>query len=242
VPNTYFRFKRFTVAQDRCAMKVCTDACLFGAWAADWLQHYAPQRNIETILDIGTGTGLLALMLAQKNNAAIDAVEVSLDDFKQAEENFADSNWESRLNAVWSSIEKYHSRQQYDCIISNPPFYENDLPSQNDGKLRAKHGSHLTLERLFTEVDRLLATDGVFAILMPAQRRQETLEKAAGKNLFPILITDVKQTPKHDFFRTMILFGRQTQIVKEDNITIKEENNVYSHAFTVLLKDYYLYL
>ena len=124
MPNNYFRFKEFIIHQDKCSMKVCTDAGIFGAWVANC------QLPVANCLDIGTGTGVLSLMFAQKNaNAIIDAIEIEENAFDQAKENFLISKWSDRLNIFHTDAKDFVSEKKYDLIISNPPFYENELQS-----------------------------------------------------------------------------------------------------------------
>ncbi|MEO8711563.1 MAG: methyltransferase, partial [Parafilimonas sp.] len=168
MPNDYFRFKQFIITQDKCAMKVCTDACLFGAWAA-----HNPQLEASNILDIGTGTGLLSLIYAQKNmHASIDAIEIDEAAVQQARENFEASIWKERLHVYNTSIQQFatSSNKKYDVIICNPPFYENDLKSENKQRNLALHSDALTLEELISDVDLLLGDDGSFFVLLPFHR------------------------------------------------------------------------
>ena len=128
--NTYFQFKQFTIHQDKCAMKVCTDACMLGAWTAGKLGG----SGINNILDIGCGTGLLSLMLSQKINASIDAVEIDADAAKQAGENISASPWAANIRVIHTSLQEFMPKKKYDLIICNPPFYENDLRSEHENK------------------------------------------------------------------------------------------------------------
>lgn len=240
MPNPFFRFKQFTVYHDKCAMKVCTDACLFGAWVAG----YCVQNNIqpEHILDIGAGTGLLSLVLAQQLNGSIEAVEIEQDDFVQCSENFERSEWSERLQAHWADIKNFQSTHRYSLIITNPPFFENDLAPQNVHKKRAKHEHSLSIKELFTEALRLLSPEGYFALLLPHHRETEACTLAAATGLYPDAIIQVKQTPLHSPFRSMMLFQHKQKEWPAATITIKNERDEYTGEFTALLKDYYLYL
>ncbi|HRH61625.1 MAG TPA: methyltransferase, partial [Chitinophagaceae bacterium] len=191
--NNYFRFKQFTIHQDKCAMKVCTDACLFGSLITQFL---ISNHNLLHVLDIGAGTGLLSLMYAQKNSAAIiHAVEIDEGAAQQAIENFTVSPWKERLELHNTSIQQFSNTviQQYNLIISNPPFFENDLKSGNHKRNLALHSSELSFEELLEAISKLLAADGVFAVLVPYHRADEMLELAAAKNLFLMHHINVKQ-------------------------------------------------
>ncbi|MFI5152541.1 MAG: tRNA1(Val) (adenine(37)-N6)-methyltransferase, partial [Chitinophagales bacterium] len=126
--NSYFQFKQFRIQQDRCAMKVCTDACILGAWFAEKIPSYS------TVLDIGSGTGLLMLMLAQKNKSEIDGIEVDLNTYKQLKENIDQSPWKDQLRVFPGDIRSFSFSGKYDFIISNPPFYEKDLRSDSSAR------------------------------------------------------------------------------------------------------------
>src|SRR5262245_58656662 len=145
MPNSYFQFKQFVIHQEHCAMKVTTDGCLFGAWvAASKAGNAAAGKHV---LDIGTGTGLLSLMYAQKHpHAQIDAIEIDEAAAQQAADNFAASPWQKRLQLIHSDIKDYRPSHPYDTIISNPPFYENQLSSGNAKKNMAHHSSSIGLE------------------------------------------------------------------------------------------------
>jgi tRNA1Val (adenine37-N6)-methyltransferase len=238
--NPYFRFKQFTVYQKNSTLKVCTDACLFGAWVAAELKKRA--STPASILDIGTGTGLLALMLAQAVHATIDAVEIERTDFLQAEENIENSSWQSRIHLFLSDVKKFQTPNRYDLIISNPPFFENDLPSEKAGKNRAKHDTHLTLQELFDSISRLLSAKGEVALLLP-MRRLNDLEMLCQKfHLHIIKFVEVKNKLTEAPFRIMVWLATKEEIQTKELIYIKEESGAYSDRFIELLKDYYLYL
>lgn len=237
MPNTFFKFKQFTVEQDKAAMKVCTDACLFGAWIANKYQH----QNIHRVLDIGTGTGLLSLMFAQKNTAKIDAVETDENAALQAEENFSNASFGNAIHLHQCDILNFRSDIRYDLIISNPPFFEQHLKSQNHGRNLALHSEQLSLPTLINCIQKLIANDGQFALLLPYYRLQEAITNTAAAGFFLHEKVLVKQTQQHDYFRCMLLFGTDEATCIQSSFTIKN-NNIYSNEFTALLKDYYLYL
>ena len=234
MPNDYFRFQQFLVQQGRSAMKVCTDACLFGAW----MSQYAAAAN--TILDIGTGTGLLSLMLAQHSDAVIDAVEIDGDAAAQASDNFGQSPWAARLRIFHTSIQEYCNDRQYDCIIANPPFYNNDLRSPDQKKNLAYHSDALTLKQLMMVAKKMISPEGYFGVLIPFQRCRE-LERVAAENGWHTKIkVTVRQTPQHHFFRAMYLFSLSPASATESGIIIKDNDQRYTPAFSKLMKDYYL--
>jgi tRNA1Val (adenine37-N6)-methyltransferase len=280
--NDYFQFKQFTVWQQHCAMKVTTDACLFGAWAAEMIvdggqmtddsqkhplvttinnvtqsqtlaiesrptandqRHPSTDnRQLSTILDIGTGTGLLGLMLAQKSTHSIDAVEIDPLAAEQAAQNIQASPWNDRITVIKGDITQLELAHRYHTIISNPPFFENQLASPDAGRQKALHASELSLSNLFTAITRWLHPQGRLLLLLPAYRLAE-LEKLAVQHRMQLqAITWVKQTPRHEPFRMMVQLGYTPAGLQQNTITIREADQQYSEAFTTLLKDYYLHL
>lgn len=218
-------------------MKVCTDSCLFGAWVADKIKtkKIMPKR----ILDIGSGTGLLSLMIAQKSDSETDAIEIDENSFLLTEENFAVSQWHQRLHAFHDDIKNWSSSHKYDLIISNPPFYENDLRSVNKNKNIAKHHDALTLKELLRSIKNNLSSDGNFAVLLPFHRTEYFKNIAVEDNLHLKEELFVKQTPTHSYFRGILFFGTKKQPVLSKELTIKNEGS-YTPEFNFLLKDYYL--
>lgn len=221
-------------------MKVCTDACLLGAWVAHKMRGL--NRGIKNILDIGTGTGLLALMLAQKTNAAIDAIEINKDAAQQAKENFMLSPWADKIHIHPAAIQQFAAFKKYDLIISNPPFFEDDLRSNDAHKNAAKHDTALTLQQLIDAFKQHLADDGCAFVLLPYHRTNYCKAIAANAGLFVNEILLVKQSPQHHFFRSVIMLGKQQNNCKEEIIIIHDDKRKYTAEFTHLLKDYYLKL
>lgn len=250
--NTYFQFKHFTIHQQRCAMKVTTDGCLFGAYSASWLLGHYVDRLVSVdnamlrILDIGSGTGLLSLMIAQKNtNMVIDAIDIDAEAAEQSQENFNASPWKNNLQVHQSTIQDFadSDTRKYDLIISNPPFYEQQLKSEHQLRNTAHHSSVLTLNELFFCTDKLIKPDGYFIVLLPFYRTDEAIQLAEKHHLFLQEKILVKQTPKHDYFRSILVFSViKPKHIVEKQIIIKDEQNEYTKGFNELLKDYYLKL
>jgi tRNA1Val (adenine37-N6)-methyltransferase len=240
LPNTYFSFKQFTVHQDKCAMKVCTDACILGAWTAEKISefHVHPQN----ILDIGAGTGLLSLMLAQKSRAVIHAIELNEDAAAQAKENFEMSRWKERLFLYHTSIQQFPAGLKYDWIISNPPFFEDDLQSDNHAKNSAKHDTTLTLSELLKAISIHLDGEGFASLLIPWHRTAYLQMLAESEGLFIKDMLQLRQSPGHGFFRTLVILSKRVVDLQAAELTIHDAHRHYSPAFTKLLKDYYLRL
>ena len=186
-------------------MKVCTDSCVFGASMAGKIENKYPQK----ILDIGTGTGLLSLMVAQKTSAIIHAIDIDNNAIIQAKENFKLSPWSEQLQACCRDIKEWPAKPKYDCIISNPPFFENDLLPIEEGKKNSKHSNSLRLTELIIAVAALLEEDGFFGVLLPYSRA-EYFEKEAMENfLFVTEKLHVRQSIKHDYFRTLLILEKK---------------------------------
>jgi tRNA1Val (adenine37-N6)-methyltransferase len=244
--NSWFRFKQFTIHQDRCAMKVTTDACLFGAWAAEQILHADKPTAITAprkILDIGTGSGLLALMLAQQTSHSIHALEIDQQAFEQARENIHASPWPARIALLHDDVRSFRAELRYDIIISNPPFYEKELKSGDARKNIAHHGENLALDDLFSRIKHLLAVDGEFYLLLPYKRLDE-LEGLFDKYEFALLKKIlVRPITGHSSSRIMLAGQHKINISPQpffEEISIKNESGEYSPRFIQLLQDYYL--
>jgi tRNA1Val (adenine37-N6)-methyltransferase len=239
MPNPYFQFKQFTVFHDQCAMKVTTDACLFGAWCADDVQQLTVDG--QRLLDIGAGTGLLSLMMAQKNSGIIDAVEIDIAAAQQAQQNVKDSPFANLITVVNEDILNW-KKEAYDVIISNPPFYEKEIPSTQTGKNIAHHSEGLVLESLFKIIQEKLTAVGSFYLLLP-YKRKATIDKLLLTNKLHLeKEVIVHSSAAHLPFRLLLKGSKRPSACTSEILNIYDENKQYTPAFTSLLKDYYLYL
>jgi tRNA1Val (adenine37-N6)-methyltransferase len=236
--NGYFQFRQFTVHQDQCAMKVCTDACILGAWFADKAPAYA------RVLDIGSGTGLLMLMLAQKQKGEIIGIEIDLDAFRQLKENLSQSPWRKMFKAFPGDVRSFRFAEKFDFIISNPPFFENDLPASGIAANLARHSKELTLLDLLAAIDNNLSPEGAFGILLPNHRSAWFEEQAA--STYGFIVREkllIRQTPRNEIFRAILCLSRhRDRFVPVSELTIKDDSDNYTPEFIELMKDYYLYL
>ena len=237
--NSYFQFKQFTIHQENCAMKVCTDGCLFGAWVADKLDN--DKKEFDAILDIGTGSGLLSLLLAQKLPGKIDAIELDEMAAEQAAQNMEASPWKNRLQVIYGDARTVHLGRKYDLIVSNPPFFENDLKSNDTKRNLAFHSDALSLEELLIVITKHLQPEGKFAVLLPYHRNNFFTSIALEQGFFLEDEVWVKQSVEHYYFRVMLLFGQRFKETVNETMFIRNEND-YSSTFIQLLKDYNLKL
>jgi tRNA1Val (adenine37-N6)-methyltransferase len=215
-------------------MKVCTDSCILGAWSAKSL------NGVEKILDVGTGTGLLSLMLAQKSDSRIDSIELDPESAAQASENIMNSSWPGRIRLIEGNVLHLPLPSDYDFIISNPPFFESDLRSPVDRKNKSKHDETLTLDELIIVMRKHLTTTGRFSVLLPFHRSSHFEELASDNGFFLLEKLTVRQTPAHPPFRSICLFGFQKpEMTESKELTIKNENGKYSPEFSNLMSDYY---
>ncbi|UYQ94910.1 methyltransferase [Chitinophaga horti] len=236
--NDYFQFKQFTVHQQRAAMRVCTDACIQGAYTARYLRTSPPAR----VLDIGAGTGLLSLMLAQAIPAPIDAIELDADAFAQAGENFAASPWAQRLQVIHADARQFNAARPYPFIITNPPFFINALKSGKAARNTAMHATELDFAALAAAIDVNLSADGACSVLLPYDAFEQFRVLAANKGLELAIKLDVQQSPRHGFFRTVGIFKRGAVNTEMETLLIYDAQNQYTPDFVALLKEYYLYL
>jgi tRNA1Val (adenine37-N6)-methyltransferase len=232
-----FQFKQFSVAQDRCAMKIGTDGVLLGAWAPI-------SNNPFSVLDIGAGTGIIALMLAQRTNAEqIDALEIDEDAYEQAVDNFENSPWGDRLFCFHAGLDEFieEPEDEYDLIVSNPPFYTEDYKTDNEQRDLARFQDAMPFEELVEAADLLLSEHGIFAVILPYKEEENFIALAKEAELYPIKITRVKGTPKSEIKRSLLAFSRnENSEVEIDELTIEIDRHVYTPEYIELTKDFYL--
>ncbi|MBA2746762.1 MAG: methyltransferase [Flavisolibacter sp.] len=236
--NTYFKFKQFTIHQERSAMKVTTDACLFGAWVASQLEDVQGKK----LLDIGAGTGLISLMIAQKYNCKIDAVEIDAAAALEAKKNIDETIWMDRIELHHQNILQFHHEYCYNFIVSNPPFYENELQSGRDEKDKAHHSKELKLVDVFQYIKKNLEPTGLFFLLLPYKRKNEIISQLAAAELFMHRCINIHHSNKHQPTRILVKGGHQYQEIVQEDFYIRKEDGSYTEAFKALLRDYYLEL
>lgn len=232
-----FQFKQFTVEQDRCAMKIGTDGVLLGAWAPI-------TNNPFSILDIGTGTGVIALMLAQRSNAEqIDAFEIDEEAYEQAVDNFENSPWSDRLFCFHAGLDEFieEPEEEYDLIVSNPPFYTEDYKSENEQRDLARFQDAMPFEELIEAADLLLSENGIFSVIIPFKEEVSFLAIAKEYELYPIKITRVKGTPTTAIKRSLLAFTRKENFdIKIDELVIETVRHIYTEEYIDLTKEFYL--
>lgn len=234
--NKPFQFKEFTIQQDKTAMKVGTDGVLLGAWASI-------ETNPFSILDIGTGTGLIALQLAQRSVAeVIDAIEIDDNAYEQAVDNFENSPWSDRLFCYHAGLDEFVAEieDQYDMIVSNPPFYTEDYKTESLQRDAARFTDSLPFEDLLEGVSKLLESSGTFHTIIPYKEQKHFMCLAEANGLFPNKICNVKGNPEADFKRSLLTFSfeKRTPIVEE--LIIEAARHQYTEAYISLTKNFYL--
>lgn len=229
----YFRFKQFTVWHDRCAMKVGTDGVLLGAWAA--------AENVHRVLDVGCGSGLIALMLAQRfTHAAVVAVEIDGNAALQARENVSSSPWESRIEVVQSDFRAYTSERLFDLIVSNPPYFVDSLLPPSKDRSLARHATGLNYEVLFSHGRELLAEDGRFCVILPAELESLAVDAAFRHGLHADRKLCVYTKQGKPLRRVLLSFSTSIEPCTTEILCLMNADGSYSEAYKTLTGDFYI--
>lgn len=233
--KAYFQFKQFGVHQDRCAMKVSTDGVILGALAGD--------EKAKTMLEIGVGTGVVSLMMAQRfGDLEITGVELDEDAAEQAMENAKNSPWKDRITFFHQDFQTFSrdSIDKFDLIISNPPYFPNHLKSSDTKRNMALHNDSLSFDELIDGVYKLLHENGRFWVILPPKEMRVLEEKAKAKKLFPGWQLLVKDRASKKVIREVQVFSFQITDMDTELLIIKDENGIYSMSYSELLKEFLL--
>ncbi|NVK09997.1 MAG: methyltransferase [Tenacibaculum sp.] len=234
-----FEFKEFTVHQDKTAMKVGTDAVLLGAWCN--LGDFP-----DAMLDVGSGTGVISLMLAQRSDAmTIDAVEVDGDAYQQTVENFEQSDWGDRLFCYNASFVEFaeemsEEEEEYDIIVSNPPFYTDNYETEDLARNKARFTSSLSFEELLKGVSEILSENGRFSTIIPFKEEVDFIKLAKKHNLYLNRVCRVKGNPMSEIKRSLLELSFTESSIQEEELIIETKRHQYTDAYINLTKDFYL--
>ena len=228
-----FRFKQFAVVNDRTAMKVGTDGVLLGAWC--------PVAGVNRALDVGTGCGVIALMIAQRNTSAmIDAIDIDHNAVEEAKENFANSPWSERLTAIEGDFNELHTNERYDLIVSNPPYFTNGVLPTGDSRTTARHTASLSYRQLIEGAARLLIDNGTLALISPTDAESDIVEAATFASLPVRQMTSVIPVEDAEAKRTLWLLSRRDIPYREDTLTIAHSDGTFTREYIDLTQAFYL--
>ena len=234
--NSYFSLKQFTIWQDKCAMKVGTDGVLLGAWVSI-------EEGARRILDVGTGTGLIALQLAQRcPEARITAIEIDREAALQAKENVLRSPWPDRVAVECCDFTDFTSTKKFDLIVSNPPYFVDALRCPDAQRNLARHSDGLNYEVLFGHSAPLLNKDGQISVIIPYEAEKLVVDAAWKNGFSPIRHTDVYTKPGKPCRRQLLSFAMGTPKFGRDSLYIKDENGHYTPEYVALTKEFYIKL
>lgn len=232
----YFSFKQFTIFHDKCAMKVGTDGVLLGAWTAT-------DNNCSRILDIGTGSGLIAIMLAQRTNAQIVGIDIDSQAVSQATENAIHTPWAARLHFLQENVLDFTSNNLFDLIVCNPPFYANALQSPVEARTLARHSSALPLDKLIEKAAQLLTNNGTFSLILPSTNADNAVMQAWTCELNLQRKCLVAAKPALPPKRTLLAFGKgNAKVPSSQRLNIRNADGSYSEEYVSLTRPYYLNL
>ncbi len=226
-----FKFKEFSIVQTKSAMKVGTDGVLLGSWVNC--------LNAKKILDIGAGTGLISLMIAQRNNECnITAVEIDKETSEEANININNSKWRDRISIINISINNFITSDKFDCIVSNPPYFPANF-SKNKRAI-ARHTNLLSFQDLIRTTVKLLSSKGIFAVILPKIAEAIFCKTANANKLFLIRICQVKGQKNSDVKRVLLEFSFEKSSLDSDSLVIEESRHIYTNQYIDLCQDFYL--
>ncbi len=232
--NNYFKFKQFTIYQDKTAMKVGVDSVVLGAWTTT--------KKVKSVLDIGTGTGLLSLMLIQKTEVKITAVEIDKSSYNQAIDNVNDSKWKSRIDVIHSSFQEFvnKTKESYDLIICNPPYFVNSLKSSAENRNKARHDDNLSLDDLFSGSKAILTEKGSLNLIYPYLQKTDLINVAKKYGFYPIRLLILRGNKNKKPNRIIAEFRFQEAELETEELCVRDVENNYTEEYKQLTKDYYL--
>ncbi|WP_018338376.1 tRNA1(Val) (adenine(37)-N6)-methyltransferase [Butyricimonas synergistica] len=233
--NDYFQFKKFMIRQDKCAMKVGTDGVLLGAWADLTAAH--------RLLDIGTGTGLIAIMAAQRNSTIqIDAVEIDPVACEQAKVNVQNCPWKERIRLFQGRVQDFKPTYLYDVITCNPPFFINSTKNPELNRALARHCETLTHEDILNVAEKLLTPEGKLCVILPVPETEHFITLAQPRKWFVNKFTTIHPTPNKPPKRKLLEISRKQEPTENKTIILEIERHFYHETYAQLTKDFYLKL
>jgi len=233
--NNYFQFKQFKIIQEKSAMKVGTDGALLGAWVNI--------TGVKKVLDVGAGTGLISLMIAQRSSAKILGIEIEKNAAEEASENVRRSPWESRVSIENISFQDFanYKTEKFDLIISNPPFFTNSFKNEVENRAIARHNDYLPFIELIKGAETLLIESGSLAVILPVIPAEQFIELATSTGLNLARLTEVKPNVNKEINRVLMEFTKTVSIQKHDSLVIyNETGSDYTEAYKQLTGDFYL--
>jgi tRNA1Val (adenine37-N6)-methyltransferase len=233
MPNSYFEFKQFRISQEKASFKVGTDGVLLGACAGI--------EGVRSILDIGTGTGLIAIMLAQRSDAMIHAIEPDPASFHQCLENVSSCPWKERISVECISLQELATNDKFDLIVSNPPYFTDSLRNPDPRKSAARHSDHLNTEELLEHVEKLMSDDGRFQVIMPWAEGNLLVARAVDYGLYCNEILKIKPMTTSPVRRVILTFSRQKLKLSESFLTIEHgRRHKFTQEYIDLTSEFYL--
>jgi tRNA1Val (adenine37-N6)-methyltransferase len=228
-----FQFKQFKIHQDKTAMKVGTDGVLLGAWA--------DCEEATHILDIGTGTGLISLMLAQKNKSAqITAIEIDKDAARQAMQNVNESSWQERITVIQTSLQDFETSKKFDLVVSNPPFFNNTFKAEDNARNQARQIVSLSFDKLLKRTASLLTESGKASFILPFSEKENFIDLAKEQQLFLNKILYVKGNVNTEIKRILVTFSFKETTIEEETISIEISRHNYTQEYIELVQDFYI--